>query len=155
MHLKSIWLLPFGTTRTKPRPFTLASGRQVTRPMMESWGRFSFIRGKGYQAVRLPYKAGLTALYLVLPDSGRQALDVLGDLRSSGWPLPGYGDGPVYLVLPKMHVQQTTDLIPPLERLGMGIAFDSLRADFSGLALPGRIARRPASAKPDSMWSST
>ena len=106
MHLKSIWHLPFGTTRTKPRPFTLASGRQVTRPMMESWGRFSFIRGKGYQAVRLPYKAGLTALYLVLPDSGRQALDVLGDLRSSGWPLPGYGDGPVYLVLPKM---QATD----------------------------------------------
>jgi serpin B len=138
VYLKTTWRTPFDTALTKPRPFTLASGRQVTRPTMESSGDLGYRRGDGYQAIRLPYKAGLTALYLVLPDSGRPALDVLGDLRNRGWPLPsGLTESrEVHLLLPKMHVEQATDLIPPLERLGMQIAFDSLRADFSGLVVP-------------------
>jgi serine protease inhibitor len=137
VYLKSTWLTPFDSTRTKPRPFTLASGRRVSLPMMESRSDLGYRRGDGYQAVRLPYKAGLTALYLVLPDSGRRALDMLGGVRSRGWPLPSgrTESRSVHLVLPKIHVEQATDLIPPLERLGMAIAFDSLRADFAGLVV--------------------
>jgi serine protease inhibitor len=137
VYLKSTWLRPFDPRQTKERPFTL-SGKRRSRPAMESTSTLGYRRGKNYQAIRLPYKAGLTALYLVLPDSGRSALEVLDVISATGWPLPdGRKDGrEVHLVVPTVHVEQATDLIPPLGRLGMGIAFDWRRADFSGLVEP-------------------
>ncbi len=138
VYLKSTWLTAFDQKRTQQRPFTLRSGQQLTVPMMERTDHFAYHRGEGFQAVRLPYKYGLTALYIVLPDSGQSALALLDRIHATEWPLPSPAgqNREIHLLLPKMHVEQQTDLVDPLKALGMGIALDSSRADFANLVEP-------------------
>src|SRR5689334_8866621 len=64
------------------------SGNRVTTPTMERTERLAYRRGHGYRAVRLPYTSGLTALYVVLPDSGVSAVTVLDQFAGTGWPIP-------------------------------------------------------------------
>jgi len=137
VYLKSTWLVPFEVDATKPWPFTTARGDRIDVPSMERTTGLAYRRGDGYQAVRLPYAAGLTAMYVVLPDSGLPVVSVLDALKRDGWPLPHPRQAQtVHLRLPRVHVEQRTSLIPVLEALGMGIVHDSLRADFQGLVVP-------------------
>lgn len=137
VYFKGRWLEPFDSTRTQPRPFTTAGGRQLRPPTMERTEYLAYRRAAGYQVVRIPYAAGLTAMYLVLPDSGRTPAATLESM-SGGWPLPDSRSDvrEVHLRLPRLHIAQATDLRGPLTRLGMGIAFDSSRADFGDLITP-------------------
>ena len=52
------WATPFNKAATQPAPFTLASGAQKTVPLMTRTGRLSYLKGDGFQAVRLPYGQG-------------------------------------------------------------------------------------------------
>jgi serine protease inhibitor len=107
---------------------------------MDRTAGFGYRQGSGYRALRIPYASGLTAMYVVLPDSGVRAETVLDSLDRTGWPLPNSPreSRTVHLQLPRLHLVQATDLRPPFTALGMGILFDSARADFSGL-----VVRRP------------
>jgi len=137
VYFKGRWLGPFDSTLTKERPFTRASGNRVTTPTMERTERLPYRRGHGYREVRLPYTSGLTALYLVLPDSGVSAVTVLDQFAGTGWPIPDPQKDarPVDLRLPRLRLTQATDLRPAFTDLNMGILFDSLRADFGGLVV--------------------
>ncbi|HEU5174030.1 MAG TPA: serpin family protein [Gemmatimonadaceae bacterium] len=138
VYMKSVWLEPFEKSETKPRAFTTAAGRRIDVPTMERTATLAFGRGAGYQALRIPYRAGLTAMYVVLPDSGMSVLAVLDSIAHGGWPLPDPRTESVrtHLRLPRFHVEQQTDLRGPFERLGLGIIFDSTRADFAKLVVP-------------------
>lgn len=137
VYFKGRWLGPFDSTLTKERPFTRASGNRVTTPTMERTERLAYRRGHGYRAVRLPYMSGLTALYVVLPDSGVSAVTVLDQFAGTGWPIPDPQKDarPVDLRLPRLRLTQATDLRPAFTDLNIGILFDSLRADFGGLVV--------------------
>ena len=138
VYFKGRWLAPFDSTRTQDRPFRTASGQQIAARTMERTTGVAYRRGAQYQVVRVPYSSGLTALYIVLPDTGTSATHVLAELAKGGWPLPDARRDvrTVEIRLPKLHVTQATDLRPPLTDLGMGIVFDSKRADFGGLVVP-------------------
>jgi serpin B len=77
-------------------------------------------------------------MYVVLPDSGMSVLAVLDSISRAGWPVPDprTESRPTHLRLPRFHVEQQTDLRGPFERLGLGIIFDSTRADFAKLVMP-------------------
>ncbi len=137
VYFKGKWLEPFDSSLTQERAFTTSNGSRVTVPTMEETGKLAYRRKPGYQAVRLPYAAGLTAVYLVLPDSGVSAMTVLDELERTGWPIPDRTETrEVQLRLPRLRVAQATDLRPAFTALDMGILFDSARADFSGLIVP-------------------
>ncbi len=138
VYFKGRWLVPFDSSATQERPFTTAHGDRVSTPTMERRGNFAYRRGSGYQALRVPYMAGLTALYIVLPDSDRRAATVLEGLQRDGWPMPDPRSETreVQLRLPRLHVEQATELRPAFTALDLGILFDSARADFGGLAVP-------------------
>ncbi len=138
VYFKGRWLEPFDSSLTERRPFTLANGNRVVTPTMELFTNLAYRRGSGYQAVRVPYMAGLTALYIVLPDSGVKAATLLEDLEKTGWPMPNPRKEArrVQIRLPRLHVTQVTNLRPAFTDLDMGILFDSARADFGGLVVP-------------------
>lgn len=138
VYMKSVWLEPFEKSATKPRAFTTAAGRRSDVPTMERTADLAFRRGAGYQTLRIPYRAGLTAMYVVLPDSGMSAPAVLDSIARVGWPVPDprTESRPTHLRLPRFRVQQQTDLRGPFDRLGLGIIFDSARADFAKLIVP-------------------
>lgn len=138
VYMKSVWLAPFEKSETTPRTFTIAAGRRIDVPTMERIATLAFRREAGYQALRIPYRAGLTAMYVVLPDSGTSVLSVLDSMALTGWPVPDPRTESrlTHLRLPRLHVEQQTDLRGPFERLGLGIIFDSARADFAKLVMP-------------------
>jgi serine protease inhibitor len=138
VYFKGLWLEPFDSAATEDRPFMSGNGVHVSAPTMERTGRLAYRREPGYQALRVPYRAGLTALYIVLPDSGRSAASLLAGLGDTGWPTPDprTESQAVQLRLPRLHVVMTTDLQPVFTDLDMGILFDPMRADFGGLVMP-------------------
>jgi serpin B len=140
VYFKGRWLEPFDSSLTADRPFTTSGGQRITAPAMERTANFGYRQGPGYRTLRIPYVAGLTAMYVVLPDSGVRAEGLLDSLERSGWPIPDSRteSRTVHVQLPRLHLVQATDLRPPFTALGMGILFDSARADFSGL-----VVRRP------------
>src|SRR5205807_8923833 len=62
-----------------------------------------------YQVVRVPYTAGLTAMYIVLPDSGVRAAALLEHLGQAGWPKPDprTESRPVQIRLPRLDRKST------------------------------------------------
>lgn len=133
VYIKAAWLMPFDTAATRDRPFVTGDGRRVMIPTMELTTDLSYHRGARYQSVRLPFRAGLTALYVILPDSGLSTVLLLAELTTHGWRLPDAEKGrrKVHLQLPRLHLQDTIDLKSPLGAMGMATAFDTHKADFS------------------------
>lgn len=148
VYLKGTWLTPFEKTLTNDKHFTTALGERRKVPTMHRDGALAYRRERGFQVVRIPYQSGLTAMYIVLPDEGVPAAQIADSLDRYGWPTPSpRTDGrDVALALPRFHVEQRTDLKPPLSAIGMGIIFDDSRADFGGLFT--QSANRPAPCPP-------
>ena len=138
VYFKGLWLGPFDESLTRDRPFTSALGAQALVPTMERTAALAYRRGNGYQALRLPYRTGLSAMYIVLPDSGVRPAQLLDSLVAVGWPLPDPRSEAreVQVHLPRLHLAQATDLKSALQAAGLGIVFDSSRADFNGLVVP-------------------
>jgi serine protease inhibitor len=136
VYFKGKWLTPFNTSLTQQRPFTLRSGRKISVPSMQRTGEMRYSRDSGYQMVRLPYSGDHVAMYVILPDSGDNGR-IERSFAERGWPasLAAGASREIHLVLPKLHIEQETDLLPLLDQLGAGVATSCKRADFSGMAV--------------------
>ena len=136
VYFKGKWSHPFETKDTKERPFYLRSGDQHGVPMMARTRSFSYLDGSDYQAVRLPYAGENLAMYVFLPVRDSSLADLAGKLTGDTWERIRRQfrstDGTV--VVPKFKVEYSIELKKPLESLGMKLAFDAGRADFSGIA---------------------
>jgi len=140
VYFKGKWSDPFQVEDTKERPFFLRGGGQKTMPMMTQSKTFTYRRGTGYQAVRLPYEGENLAMYVFLPDTNSSPEKLLGILNGDKWQRitkPGFSQKEGTLVLPKFKLEYRVELGEPLKSLGMKRAFgNSLQPDFSGIA-PG------------------
>ena len=139
VYFKGKWEDPFESKSTKDRVFHLRGGRQKQIPMMEKSRRFTYRRGTGYQAVRLPYEGWSLAMYVFLPDPGSSPDKLLGIMNGDKWERitrPGFEDREGTVVLPKFKLEYGVELEQPLKAMGMKTAFDDRpgNADFSGIS---------------------
>jgi serpin B len=137
VYFKGKWAEPFDTKDTKDWPFHLRGGGQKNVPMMTLTKTFTYRRGTGYQAVRLPYEGENLAMYVFLPDTNSSPEKLLGIMNGDTWQKvtkPGFSEKEGMVVLPKFRLEYSVELKQPLQALGMKAAFDSLSADFSGIA---------------------
>jgi serpin B len=135
VYFKGGWFTPFEAKETKERMFHLRGGQQKKLPMMAKAGDFTYRRGTGYQAVRLPYKDWNLAMYVFLPDAGSSLEKLLAIMNGDNWQritLPGFSEKKGTLVLPRFKLEYGVDLKKPLRALGLKHAFDG--ADFSGMS---------------------
>jgi serpin B len=140
VYFKGRWVVPFDVQSTKDRVFHLSAGRQKKAPMMEQTRKFSYRRGSGYQAVRLPYQGWTLAMYVFLPDVGSSPEKLIGIMNGDAWQRvtePGFRDREGTVVLPKFKLEYGMELKEPLKALGMRAAFD--KADFSGISDRGQF----------------
>ncbi|HSY43251.1 MAG TPA: serpin family protein [Candidatus Acidoferrum sp.] len=136
VYFKGKWSDPFDPGDTHDRPFYLHDDSQKVIPMMSKSGTFTYRRGTGYQAVRLPYEGENLAMYVFLPDTNSSPEKLLSIMNGDTWrriTKPGFADEDGDLVLPKFKLEYSVELAQPLQELGMKTAFDSGRADFSGI----------------------
>jgi serpin B len=138
VYFKGKWADPFKMEDTKDRPFYLRGGGQKIVPMMTQTKTFTYRRGTGYQAVRLPYEDENLAMYVFLPDTNSSPEKLLSIMSGDTWQrvtMPGFSEKEGTLVLPRFKLEYSAELIEPLKALGMKTAFGD-RADFSGIG-PG------------------
>ncbi len=152
IYMKAPWLNPFEKKDTASGRFTLADGSRVSVPMMhlESSGlgpNFPVATGAGWRAVRLPYLGSQSeqggtdelAMTIIVPDDlsrfekGLTAA-MLADLTSTKDAGGLLVDEKVKLTLPRFSIDTRFDLGAALAAMGMPLAFDVDRADFTGIA---------------------
>jgi serpin B len=135
VYFKGLWQQKFDKALTQQQPFHLPDGRQKPVPMMEQSGKYLYHRGDKFQAVSLPYGKGGVSLYLFLPDEGSSLDEFLNGLsfqKLEEW-INNFAETPGEVKLPRFKLDYEKTLNDPLKDLGMGVAFNSREADFSGI----------------------
>jgi len=135
IYFKADWDVPFDANNTSNSTFTLLDGSQAQVKMMNnSELTLSYIKGDGYQAIELPYNGNTAAMDIIMPNEGnfqnfvstlnsQQINDIFTSMQST----------PIALGLPKFTFITNFSLSSQLKSLGMTDAFDSNKADFSGM----------------------
>jgi len=135
------WQKPFDKSLTQEKPFHLASGGQKRVPMMAQTGKFPYLKGEGFQMVSLPYGTGRLSMVIVLPDEGVSLSEWLQSLDAKSWKewtsrlVTTDGE----LQLPRFQMEYEQTLNGALKALGMSVAFDPDRADFTGMRDEGGL----------------
>jgi serpin B len=126
------WATPFARRLTTPQAFH-APGADRSVQTMHQTGHMAYATGNGWRAVRLPYKGGRLDAMVVLPDPG---VDPLAALPAVTAPQArnAFSDTLVSLALPRFELRSSVDLQPAMGALGLGLLFDPLRVDLSGIA---------------------
>jgi serpin B len=132
------WAFPFLSHDTDSRPFWIDASTTSNVPMMHRTGTYRIAQVDGGDVIELPYRGGTTAMYVVRPRE-RDGLAAVEQRLSdpTRW-LAHLGEETVKLALPRFVVDpETAKLNDALAKLGMPLAFDSERADFTGMVNPG------------------
>jgi serpin B len=147
IYFKAAWQDAFVKKLTQDAPFTLLDGSQVQVLTMETDGGIP-VRvgsGDGYQAVALPYKGELAEMVIILPDQGRFE-SVESSLAAAKFTaiLDKLKPGDLILYMPKFEFTVDFDLKKVLSGMGMPLAFDIDKADFSGITKAERLYAQQA-----------
>lgn len=134
IYFKGAWQTEFDPAHTRDGMFHLTNGSKKQVPMMFRSGRYSHYRGDTFQAVNLPYGDGRISMYIILPARNSNLNAFLETLNTENWEnwLSQFREQELSLRMPKFKLEYgTKELNDALTTLGMGIAFDQSRADFS------------------------
>ena len=136
IYFKGKWRVQFDPKDTRDGPFQAADGRSRAAALMNLTDSLNYDETAEYQAVDLLYGNGAFAMTVLLPKAGVRPVDVLAGLSPTTWrELAGrFRTADVNLTLPKFKMEYSRRLNDDLTALGMGVAFDDARADFSRIA---------------------
>ena len=142
LYFKGAWTYSFDPDDTRDGTFTRADGGTVTVPMMQIESteeedgddkRLRYLRNDDFQAVSLPYgEDGRFSMYLFLPTPSSSLDAFRQNLTEENWTtwMDGFQLTEGTLELPRFSMEYETELREVLTGMGMGIAFNSVQADF-------------------------
>jgi len=135
IYFKGTWAAEFDKAKTKEDQFTTLAGKQKRHPMMHQSGKYPYFEGNGFQAVSLPYGGGQVSMYLFLPAKGSSLVEFQKNLSAANWDswMGQFAMTDGEIAVPRFRVEYEIELNDALKALGMAIAFDPGRADFSGI----------------------
>ncbi len=135
IYFKALWATPFAPEMTTPDEFQVSAAEKVRVDMMHLSGRFRHVEDQATQVLELPYQGANLSMVIVLP----KAKDGLKQLEASlsitgleGW-VSKLASRRVEISLPRFKLTAASELKGALSALGMPVAFDAGRADFSGI----------------------
>ncbi|KAB0353581.1 hypothetical protein FD755_023718 [Muntiacus reevesi] len=139
VYFKGQWNQEFKKESTVEENFWLNKDTSKSVQMMKQTNRFNFVSLEDVQAkiLEIPYKGEELSMMVLLPNEvdGLQELeDQLTAEKLIEWTSPqNMGKRQVDLYLPRFKVEESYDLVPTLQALGMADAFRGMVADFSGM----------------------
>ena len=136
IYFKGRWRLPFDPKQTTPQPFRGATGASHDVPTMSLDKPIRYAMRQGFAAADLLYGNGVFAMTILLPEEGSTPAAVLASLTPESWREldAAFQESKIMFSLPKFRLEYRRSLVDDLKALGMDIAFDPNRADFSGIA---------------------
>ncbi|MEO0025944.1 MAG: serpin family protein [candidate division WOR-3 bacterium] len=142
VYFKGKWQQPFDPQLTAEDIFYLPDNRTVRVQMMHRSGKFSYFAGAGFEAVEMPYGQGKISMFLLLPEEKTGLPALLKQLTPENWSAwrARFASRQGEIALPRFRIEYEQSLKPALSQLGMGLAFDLNRADFSAMCSQPRLA---------------
>jgi serpin B len=142
IYFKGKWTDEFEKAETTDQDFTLAGGKVKKHPMMSRTGRYPYFKGENFQAVSIPYGNKRVSMYVFLPEKGASLDEFVKGMDGAAWDgwMSRFRETKGDIVLPRFKLEYEITLNDALASLGMGVAFDPDRADFSGMLQEGRRA---------------
>ncbi|MHC4199205.1 MAG: serpin family protein, partial [Planctomycetota bacterium] len=124
---------------TKDAPFSVSPANRITVPTMRQTERFGYAEAEGLQVLELPYVGDELSMAILLPKKthGLAEIEALLDAGSMKTWLSRLAKRKVQVFLPRFKIEFGLDLKKALKSMGMPLAFDDRKADFSGM--DGRI----------------
>ena len=133
IYLKGEWASRFHNTRTThffPKP-----GESFPHPMMSQASSFRYAQTKTLQALEMPYVGDAVSMVVLLPlewDGLSEVEDLLTPENWAKW-LGWMEPMKVNVYFPRFKLDQELRLGDTLSAMGMPLAFDRDKADFSGI----------------------
>ena len=136
IYFKGNWQEQFDKEATQDAPFYVSAGKEVTVPMMHQIERFGYRAAEDMQILELPYADNALSMVVLLPKDKeglaelekRIAHDDLRDLTR------GLRPREVSVLLPRFTMTSQFSLKDVLQSMGMTLAFDEDKADFSRMS---------------------
>jgi serine protease inhibitor len=151
IYFKAAWMLPFSPKQTMDGDFTLVDGKKVKAKLMRANNRTKYFKGEGFEAAELPYEEAERpgrildehdlSMIVLLPNKsdGLPAFEkTLTAANLTKW-LGKLSIHNVDVTLPKFKLTSEFMLKDGLSKMGMPIAFDRNKADFSGMTTSERL----------------
>ncbi|KAL3092975.1 hypothetical protein niasHS_004577 [Heterodera schachtii] len=135
IYFHANWSHPFNVKLTENRTFFVANGSEIKVEMMSQTDQFIYNEQNNFKLLGMAFEGGNAHLFIVLPNSKDGLTKVLGELTETKL-MEMVKNSPVKKVmvsLPKFKIESTHNLEEYLPSLGLKTAFDTHRADFSGI----------------------
>ncbi|XP_044750849.1 serine protease inhibitor 88Ea-like isoform X2 [Coccinella septempunctata] len=141
-YFKGMWLKKFNPSETRQEIFYVSPTKQIMVDMMHLEGTFNYEVSEtlGAHILEMPYKGEDVSMYILLPPfskTNRALENTLSKLTLQEFSNIVEGKNSfshtVQVSLPKFSLEQTIELVPVLEELGVGDLFESTR-DLSTLS---------------------
>ncbi|HQG46913.1 MAG TPA: serpin family protein, partial [bacterium] len=134
IYFKGDWTTEFDPAETRPDHFFLADSSQTSCRMMQLTETLPYFENELFQAVDLPYGDGPFAMAVFLPRTSLD--DLISRLDNTAWEEwhARFNRQKGTLQLPKFKLSCEVIMKNALKAMGMAVAFDDQRADFSGIS---------------------
>ena len=133
IYFKAAWTYEFDTEKTFDAKFTTYRGLQADCRMMRQTSGFNYYECGDFQAIDLPYGNGDYSMTIFLPATSYNINDMISQMADKDWQgwNANFEKTELTLYMPKFRLECKYILNEALKAMGMDIAFDYLRADFT------------------------
>ena len=134
IYFKGAWSHPFDPRLTAPRPFHKPDGSAVTAQFMQQMRSWQYAQVDGVDLVWLPFGAGRLGMLLALPPVTVALAAFHANMTAATWArwMEAVDEVLGTVTLPRLSLRVHTDLVAPLERMGMVLPFTPA-ADFRNM----------------------
>jgi serine protease inhibitor len=143
IYFKGDWVYQFDRNLTMSAPFMLKDGSETLVPMMSHGGKveIGINWADGVVLGDIAYGGGAYSMTVLLPTTASDIDSLVTRLTQENWDrwIAGLGSTEIEVQLPKFTLEYAITLNDVLTALGMGIAFDPGRADFSRMYAGGGV----------------
>jgi serine protease inhibitor len=141
IYFKGDWTHKFDKRKTREDSFMLLDGREQQHPMMVQSGEFPYYETRDFQAIMLPYGDRRLSMTVFLPAENSSLAAFQERLDYEHWTewKKQFRKKEGRIVLPRFKLEYEVSLNDPLKQLGMTLAFDPRRADFSAMCPDARV----------------
>lgn len=129
IYFKGEWAEQFEKYATKEENFTDRNGKVEKTDFMHKTERYRFYEDENMKMVRVPYKGGKTAMYLVLPTNENKM-----DIATA---LDNMNSYKVRLSFPKFKTEYSLSFKEILKHIGIEKAFEKWEAEFDEVMFKG------------------
>lgn len=137
LYFKGIWTNQFDKSNTKQEAFTNAYGGKPAVPMMNLYEEsIAYAQNDYFAMAELPYGNEAFSMVVLLPAEGKTLEECLPELTDKHWAewKNQLTRRLLNVKLPRFRMNYEKDLIKDMKALGMIDAFDTDKADLSGIS---------------------